>query len=72
MGIKEWYDPETEGLLSSFRVKRDAAYRGNEAARAEARTLAEAIGSRSLELGYMMGRELSQMDRQLTRAPAAK
>jgi energy-coupling factor transporter ATP-binding protein EcfA2 len=72
MGIQEWYDPETEGLLSSFRVKRDAAYSGDEVARAEARTLAEAIGSRSLELGYMMGRELSQMDRQLARAPAAK
>ena len=52
MGIQEWYDPETEGLLSSFRVKRDAAYSGDEVARAEARTLAEAIGSRSLELGY--------------------
>lgn len=72
MGIEEWFDPETEGLLKEFRAQRDAAYTGNEAAQAEARKLAAAVGGRSLELGYMMGRELSQMDRQLAQAKAAK
>ena len=72
MGLKEWYDPETEQLLSDFRVKRDAAYRGDLAARGSARELAATIGSRSMELEYMMGRELSQMDRQLAKAAAAK
>ncbi len=67
MGVHEWYDPETEQLLTDFRAKRDAAYKGDDAAKTAARHLADLIGGRSLELGYMMGRELSQMDRQLTK-----
>ncbi len=72
MGLKEWYDPETEQLLADFRAKRDAAYHGDAAAQATARVLADKIGKRSMELDYMMGRELSQMDRQLSKASAAK
>ena len=67
MGVHEWYDPETEQLLNEFRAKRDAAYKGDADAKRDARQLADSIGSRSLELGYMMGRELSQMDRQLAK-----
>lgn len=67
MGVHEWYDPDTEQLLADFRAKRDAAYKGDADAKRDARQLADSIGSRSLELGYMMGRELSQMDRQLTK-----
>jgi predicted ATP-binding protein involved in virulence len=70
MGVKEWYDPETEQLLVEFRKQRDAAYRGDMEAGPKARELAAKIGSRSMELDYMMGRELRQMDRQLTRISA--
>ena len=69
MGVKEWYDPETEALLSAFRSKREAAYTGDIQALDEARALAIKIGDRSMELGYMMGRELKQMDRQLAGSP---
>jgi len=68
MGLKELYDPETEGLLANFREQRDAAFHGDEAARHKARELADLIGKRSIELEYMMGRELNQMDRQLHKA----
>ena len=72
MGLKEWYDPETEGLLKEFREKRDAAYKGDGQAQAAARELGTRIGKRSMELGYTMGQELSQMDRQLAKGTAAK
>ncbi len=72
MGVKEWYDPETETLLAEFRTQRDAAFRGNADAGTSARQLAATIGDRSMELDYMMGRELRQMDRQLSHAAAPK
>ena len=72
MGVKEWYDPETETLLAEFRTQRDAAYRGNADAGTCARQLAVKIGDRSMELDYMMGRELRQMDRQLSQTAAPK
>lgn len=68
MGLKELYDPETEKLLADFRAQRNAAYHGDEPARTKALELAGLIGKRSEELEYMMGRELSQMDRQLHKA----
>ena len=67
MGLKELYDPETEKLLTAFRAERTAAYNGDNDAASRARDLAKSIGKRSLELDYMMGRELSQMDRQLSK-----
>lgn len=72
MGLKEWYDPETESLLRDFRSQRDAAYHGSIEAQTAARRLAEQIGQRSMELAYVMGRELSQMDRQLAASPASR
>jgi hypothetical protein len=72
MGVKEWYDPETETLLAEFRAQRDAAYRGNADAENNARQLAAKIGDRSMELDYMMGRELRQMDRQLSQTAVAQ
>ena len=72
MGLKEWYDPETERLLADFRAKRDAGYRGDAEAQTTARQLATKIGGRSMELDYMMGRELSQMDRQLSKSASSK
>jgi predicted ATP-binding protein involved in virulence len=70
MGLEEWYDPETEKLLADFRAERDRAYQGDSHAKAKAIQLAEQIGSRSMELGYVMGRELSQMERRLGKAEA--
>ncbi|MCP5516713.1 MAG: hypothetical protein H7A45_05550 [Verrucomicrobiales bacterium] len=70
MGLKEWYDPETEQLLANFRAQRDAAFQGGDEARNTALRLAEQIGGRSMELHYMMGREVAQMERQLARTPA--
>jgi hypothetical protein len=70
MGVKEWYDPETEHLLGEFRALRDRAYQGDQDAKASAVKLAGEIGKRSMELGYIMGKELSQMDRQLAKALA--
>ncbi len=72
MGLKEWYDPETESLLGEFRSKRDAAYSGDSEAKTKALKLAETIGARSMELDYMMGREVAQMNRQLASTDEAK
>jgi hypothetical protein len=68
MGLKEWYGPETEGLLATFREQRDKAYAGDATAKAEAEKLAAQIGERSAELNFMMGQELRQMERQLAKA----
>jgi energy-coupling factor transporter ATP-binding protein EcfA2 len=72
MGLKEWFDPETEGLLAKFREARKEAYEGKANGQGEARRLAAEIGSRSVELEFMMGRELLQMDRQLAKHASAK
>ncbi len=71
MGLEEWYDPETEKLLTEFRAERDRAYQGDAAAKDKAVRLAEGLSARSMELRYMMGRELNQMERQLAK-PGAK
>jgi hypothetical protein len=70
MGLKEWYGPETEELLGKFRAERDRAYHGDAEAREKAVRLAQELSGRSMELGYMMGQELSQMERQLANARA--
>ena len=70
MELKESYNPETEELLAKFRAERDRAYQGNAEAKDRAVRLAEGLSARSVELRYMMGRELSQMERQLAKAGA--
>ncbi len=72
MGLKEWFDPETENLLAKFREARNEAYQGIAASQSEARKLASEIGGRSVELEFMMGRELIQMDRQLAKQALPK
>ncbi len=67
MGLAEWYDPETEKLLADFRAMRDQAYKGSADAKANAIKLAEEISKRRMELRYVMGKELSQMERQLAK-----
>lgn len=64
MGVKEWYDPESEKLLAEFRELRDQAYRGDTSAQGKARSKAAEIGKRSMELDCLMSKELKQMDHQ--------
>ncbi len=61
MGIKEWFDPETEGLLANVRGLRDAALRGDELAADQLKNLAKQMGGRSLELDYVINREMQQL-----------
>ena len=56
MGLKEWFDPDTEKMLTDFRAARDLAYRGDEEAQKRARDLGMQIGKRSTELDFMMGK----------------
>lgn len=69
MGIKERFDPETEDLLAEFRAQRETLLKTTEKDRkpllVTVRTMADRIGARGLELQYMMGRELQQLDRLL-------
>ena len=65
LGITEWYDPETEGLLKQFHELREAALVGTPDDGRKVRELAETIASRSHSLSDMMGRELRQLERQL-------
>ncbi len=61
MGVKEWYDPETEALLARFRRCRDDAAQGNASAAAEARELAAQIAQLSPELNQTIHREFQQL-----------
>lgn len=72
LGVPEWYDVTTEGLLKEFRTLRDAAYTGDAEARSKAYEKAEQIGKRSTELQIMMGKEVHQMTRQLEKVQAAQ
>ena len=72
MGVKEWFDPETEKLLKKFRSERDLIY--GEKTPEERVTLFESvkklaleISSRSEELGFIMGKELNQLERHLAK-----
>ena len=67
LGIKERFDPETEGLLAEFRLKRDALKRQpSDASFADLQSLAEQIAKRSETLRFMMGREVAQLKSQLS------
>jgi predicted ATP-binding protein involved in virulence len=70
MGLREWYDPETEALLSQFRDLRDKALRGDSEARIAAEQKAVEIGERSTELHYLMGQELNQLEKRLGKRDA--
>ena len=63
LGVKEWYDPETEGELERFRGLMEQALGGNWALEEDLRRKAEAIAARSPTLNEMMGREMHQFDR---------
>ena len=61
LGVKEWYDPETESLLAEFRQTRDAVLSGSgdfDRLQSQAR----AIASRSASLRDLMAREMRQVE----------
>lgn len=61
LGLKEWYDPETESMLSRFRKLRDAALKSFATSDKDAMvSLAQEIAKRSESLDVMMGQELAQ------------
>ena len=70
LGITEWYDPETEGLLKQFRELREAALSGTPDDGRKVQELASTIATRSHSLSDLMGRELRQLERQLAQKGA--
>jgi energy-coupling factor transporter ATP-binding protein EcfA2 len=69
LGVKEWYDPESEELLAKFRQTRDSVLSGNGQPEVLAEQ-AQAIASRSDSLRDLMAREMHQFERQRTQAAA--
>jgi ABC-type cobalamin/Fe3+-siderophores transport system ATPase subunit len=68
LGVKEWYDPETEEELARFRTLRDGIVAGKIDGKEELQNLAAAIASRSPALNDIMGREMAKITRQLSKA----
>lgn len=69
LGVKEWYDPESEELLAKFRQTRDSVLSGNGQPEVLAEQ-AQVIASRSESLRDLMAREMRQFERQRTQAAA--
>ena len=69
LGVTEWYDPETEALLTEFRTlkRKTLSERGDLNSLKEK---AEAIASRSESLRSMMAREMHQLQRNMAEAVA--
>lgn len=66
LGVKEWYDPETEALLSEFRTARDELRANFSERKLEALyDLSGRIAKRSSSLNAMMGKEINQLTKQL-------
>lgn len=63
LGVREWYDPETEELLKKFRSLRDAVLSGKTTDRTELDALAASIAARSTSLQDMMGREMAKVNK---------
>lgn len=71
LGLKTWYDPETETMLAEFRNLRQAVLL-EEKGMDELQSLASRIASRSQSLSQMMGREMVQVTQILEKAIASK
>lgn len=70
LGMTQWYDPETEGLLAEFRSLKNEVTNGTGSLQAlEAK--AKLIGNRSDSLQGMMAREIHQVRTILSEATAA-
>jgi energy-coupling factor transporter ATP-binding protein EcfA2 len=61
LGVKEWYDLDTEKQLSDFRGFRDKALTGDVASLQSAVDLAEKISLKGIELKYIIGAEMKQL-----------
>lgn len=71
LGLKTWYDPETEAMLTKFRAMRQAVVTGSESFEG-LQSLAAEIASRSESLYQMMGREMSQVKQIRERVTASQ
>ncbi len=71
LGLKTWYDPETETMLAEFRNLRQAVLL-EERGMDELQSLTSRIASRSQSLSQMMGREMVQVKQILEKAIASK
>ena len=70
LGIREWYDPETEDMLRRFRETREKVV-SKDAPVDELQTIADSITPRSETLRALMGKEMMQA-RRLVAARGAK
>lgn len=70
LGLKEWFDPETEQLLGKFDAALDAAYSENGASEKAMRDQAEALMGRSTEVRNLIAGLVAQFDR--TKAAKAR
>lgn len=59
----EWFDPESEGLLSQFREKRNLVMHGDLSVKEEALSLGYQISQRSQELANIIGPEISRLEK---------
>ncbi len=71
LGVSEWYDPESEKLLSQFRCLKDDVLAGAWEKEAELAAIAKRIAERSDTLADLVGGELQQFERQKKQAQAA-
>ena len=69
LGVKEWYDPETEKLLKEFRALKDVVLDSAPEKEAELRGRAKAIASRSDTLNDMIAGEMRQFERMKKLSP---
>ena len=72
LGVKEWYDPETERELGDFRVMMDQAVAGQWEHEPALREKARRIAERSESLNEMMGREMHQFETLKAQAQATR
>jgi len=63
LGVKEWYDPETEELLKAFRQAKDAVLGGSWERETELYEKAKGISVRSDSLKDIIGGEMRQFER---------
>lgn len=71
LGIKEWYDPETENLLERFRSTRTTVLQSRNGVE-ELKELADQLSLRSESLNAMMVREIAQVHQQLRNSEASR
>lgn len=71
LGVSEWYDPESEKLLSQFRCLKDDVLAGAWEKESELASIAQGIAKRSDTLADLVGGEMRQFERQKKQAKAA-